>query len=205
MPETTQVNLKLPISQKRDWEQYVDETEEATSLSHLIRLSVEREISDEHQSTFEADTSDLDVQIETETIERRLDSLENIVREISGKIDALETSQLADTDEVQEIADFIYDTIPRRSAEVEHRDGEMTPEEIAQTRILEDVKMRLKKGVTIKDLAEDETFFGLVKAYKIHFDADDYTMQRALERVQEYSSRVHVIDDLEHSIVFEIE
>ncbi|WP_276270893.1 hypothetical protein [Haloarcula litorea] len=207
MAETTQVNVKVPVSMKQDWEEYIEEHEEATSLSHLIRLSVQREVSDERGANVDIDPEDveLDVDVDFTQLESKIDNIDSKLDELRSAVHSLEAAELTDTEDVQEIADKIYDTMPRRSAETESRERDLSPREIAQMKIIEDVEMRMDRGQSLKDFAEQENFYGLVEAYKLYFEADDYTMQRALERVQEYSSRVHVVNDLEYKVVFEQE
>ncbi|SNZ12301.1 hypothetical protein [Natronoarchaeum philippinense] len=207
MAETTQVNVKVPVSMKQDWEKYIEEHEEATSLSHLIRLSVQREVSGERGSNVDIDPEDveLDVDVDFTQLESKIDNIDSKLDELRSAVHSLEAAELTDTEDVQEIADKIYDTMPRRSAETESRERDLSPREIARMKIIDDVEMRMDRGQSLKDFAEQENFYGLVEAYKLYFETDDYTMQRALERVQEYSSRVHVVDDLEYTVVFEQE
>lgn len=204
--KSAQVNVKISQSMKSEWEDYVEETEEATSLSHLIRLAVQRKVNDEHlaptSDAVELTSDDLDVTVETERIERRLDTIEDVVRDVSQKVDTLESGQLADEDEIRELADDLYDALPT----IEYaRPGVKTPTETARELVM-DAKARMEhEGVTVRELAENEEFeYGLVPVFQRYFDVSEYEMQQALDVVDQYSSRVHVVDEFEYTVVFEL-
>lgn len=201
---STQVNVKLPLSQKRNWEQYVEGNEEATSLSHLIRLAVEREIGESQPSNQSGiDPDEMDLTVDLEPVEQRLNQIENTLDRFIDVVEAIETEQIADEDEIEQIADEIYDTMPRIYGE---RDGvQMSPEDMAYAELIEYIDHQLEEqGKSIRELVQNENFHGLVEAYQRYFDADNYTMQKALDRVEQYSARVHVVDDWEYTVVFEI-
>lgn len=208
MPDTTQVNVKLPVSQKREWEAYVEENEEATSLSHLIRLSVQRQINDETRGSAEVDLAadDLDVDVELDSVHSRLDQMEDTLAEVRDTVTAMETGQLADEDQIKEIADRIYGTIPRRSSQMMEDTPELQPREVAQDLVQEAREWMELHDYDLDDLAEGQNWdYGLVEAYRRYFNVNDYTMQRALERVEQMSSRVHVVTSEEYDVVFELE
>lgn len=48
MGEKTVKTVKVPESQAEEWDEYVDENPEVDSVSHLIRLSVQKEMSGEY-------------------------------------------------------------------------------------------------------------------------------------------------------------
>lgn len=201
--DTTQVNVKLPISMKQDWDDYVEDSEEVTSLSHLIRLAVQREINDEHTTAVDVDAVD----IELDDVTQRLDTLEETLAEVRDTVTAMETGRLADEDQIEEIADRVYDTMPRRSSEAFLEDAsDYTPRDIAQD-LVEEARWQMEDfGSSIEQMANEQNWeYGLVEVYKEYFGVSDYEMQRALEQVQQYSSRVHVVDDYEFTVVFELE
>jgi hypothetical protein len=208
MPDTTQVNVKLPVSQKREWETYVEENEEATSLSHLIRLSVQREINDESRRSPDVDLAadELDVDVELDSVHRRLDEFEETLAEVRDTVTAMETGQLADEDQIKEIADRIYETLPRRSAHTMEDAPELQPREVAQDLVQGAREWMKLHDCDLDDLSESQNWdFGLIEAYKRHFNVNDYTIQRVLERVEQMSSRVHVVTSEEYDVVFEME
>lgn len=87
MPDTTQVNVKLPVSMKKDWEEYVEDNEEATSISHLIRLSVQREINDESRGSVDVSADDLDVDVDVTPLEDRMAAVEDTLEELTERVD----------------------------------------------------------------------------------------------------------------------
>lgn len=206
MADTTQVNVKLPVSMKRDWEDYVEENEAATSVSHLIRLAVQREISDEARGATEVelDSDEVDVDVELDGIHRRLDEMEDTLTEVRDTVNAMETGRLADENQIEEIADRIYDTMPRRTTERINDAPDLRPREVAH-QLLNNARIEFEdRDRSIEDLAQAQNWdYGLVPVYQEYFGINDYEMQKALERVQDYSSRVHVIDDLRYTVVFE--
>lgn len=207
MADTTQVNVKLPVDQKREWEDYVEENEEATSLSHLIRLSVQREINGESKAgDIEVAGDELDLDLNLDSVHSRLDQMESTLTEVSDTVSAMETGRLADEDQIEEIADRIYDTMPRRATESTKDAPDLRPREVAD-QLVENVHNWMEMhGADVSDLADKQNWdYGLVEAYRLYFNVDNYTMQRVLERVQEYSSRVHYVDTLEYDVIFEEE
>ncbi|AGN01145.1 hypothetical protein L593_05980 [Salinarchaeum sp. Harcht-Bsk1] len=50
MPETTTKTVKVPDSRAEKWDEYVQENPEVDSISHLIRLAVQREIDNDRPS-----------------------------------------------------------------------------------------------------------------------------------------------------------
>jgi len=206
--KTTQVNVKLPLSQKREWEQYVEESEETTSLSHLIRLSVEREINDERiaggDGEIGIDGEELDLDVDVTPIEERLTEVEGTLDRLIDAVESIETKEIADEEEIERISDEIFDTMPRI---YEERDGhEVSPSDMAAMELIPRIERKIEEqGRSIRELVQNETFHGWVEAYQRYFDVDNYTMKKALERVQQYSTRVHVVDDYEYRVVFEID
>lgn len=201
---TTQVNVKLPVSMKRDWEDYVEENEEATSVSHLIRLAVQREINDEARDATEVqlDSGEVDVDVELDGVHRRLDAMEDTLTEVRDTVSAMETGRLADEDQIEEIADRIYDTMPKFTPKGDN--GEMNPRTVAKQLVKDADSQMGNRDQTPQDLAKNQDFeYGILPVYKEYFGVNDYEIQKAIERVQQYSSRVHVFDDFKYTVIFE--
>lgn len=207
MPETTQVNVKLPVPMKRDWEDYVEESEEATSISHLVRLAVQREINDEARpAEVEVAAEDVELEVDIEGVERRLDEMEETLAEVRDTVSAMETGQLADEDQIEDIANRVYDTLPRRKAQRMEDGPELTPRELAHELVDDAVTYLEERNKTVEDLAEDRNFeYGLIDVYQEYFGVNDYVMSKVMERVEQMSSRVHVFTDFQNSVVFEVE
>lgn len=206
MPDTTQVNVKLPVAMKREWEDYVEETEEATSVSHLIRLAVQREISDESRGAADVELSSekVDVDVELDSVHTRLDQMENTLTEVRDTVTAMETGRIADEEQIEEIADRIYDTMPQRTTERIEDAPDLRPREVAE-QLVDDARDWMEMhNSDVDGLAESQNWdYGVVEAYRRYFGVDDYTMKRAIEQVQQYSSRVHHVDTLEYDVIFE--
>lgn len=207
MPETTQVNVKLPVPMKRDWEDYVEESEEATSISHLVRLAVQREINDEARpAEVEVAAEDVELEVDIEGVERRLDEMEETLAEVRDTVSAMETGQLADEDQIEDIANRVYDTLPRRKAQRMEDGPKLTPRELAHELVDDAVTYMEERNRTVEDLAEDQNFeYGLIDVYQEYFGVNDYVMSKVMERVEQMSSRVHVFTDFQNSVVFEVE
>lgn len=208
MTDTTQMNVKLPVSQKREWENYVEENEEATSLSHLIRLSVQREIDDDHHGEpvptegleLEAD----DVSVELDSVHSRLDEIERAVEDVDAKLGALEAGQLVDTEDIEKLADKVYDALPRVERPETGSVGE--PRDVAQEFVADANHYMDAHDCSVPDLADrGELDFGLLPVFRRYFEASEYEMQQALGHVEEYSPRVRVVDDFQYTVVFEFE
>lgn len=61
MVEKTQINLRLDPEQKDAWETYVDESGEFSTVTGLIRASVEREIANEQNSDRQSPALESDI------------------------------------------------------------------------------------------------------------------------------------------------
>ncbi|RLM47488.1 hypothetical protein DVK00_02980 [Haloarcula sp. Atlit-47R] len=208
MPESTQVNVKLPLKMKRDWEDYIEESDEATSLSHLIRLSVQREISDENRGpTIDGlDLDDATIDVDIDGVHDRLDEMQDVLDEVRSTVSSMESGQIADPEQIEAITERMYDTMPRRSLDPLGGGVEMQPHEVAQE-LLESARQTMEgQGWGIDDMAERQNFdYGLLSVYKAHYSVGNYEIEQAIERVQQYSERIHVVRDFEHTIIFEAE
>lgn len=208
MPETTQINVKLPVPMKKEWENYLENNDEATSISHLVRLAVSREINEETRrpTEVELDSDDVELDVNIEGVERRLDEMENTLHEVRDTVTAMETGQLADEDQIEDIADRVYDTIPRRTSKRMDDGPELSPREIADELVQDAVTYLDERNKTHEDLADEQNFdYGLVDVYQEYFGVNDYVMQQVLDRVEQMSSRVHVHTDFQNPVVFEVE
>lgn len=83
MVDTTVVSVKIPRDVKEEWEQYAEENPDVDSLSHLIRLSVSKEMNASDQQ--ERETGVQQAQASGEVLE----SLKRIQNSIDGVDDRL--------------------------------------------------------------------------------------------------------------------
>lgn len=191
-----QLNIKIDEERKDEWREHADESPEVTSMSHLIRLAVEREIADEHSVE---STGDHD--IELDPLVQRLEEMDETISTVSAQVSALETGQIADSEEIDEVADRLYDIIPRR--EIDERESAVS----AARDFVEDADYFFsKKDAGFDELAEEEPEmgYGIVEAYRRMFDIDEYEMEQAIDRLDDYSSRVEHVTATEYDVLFEV-
>lgn len=97
MGSKTTKTVKVPESQAREWDQYVEETPEVDSVSHLIRLSVQKEISGdysiERRHTEGDESTGVGVSGEVLTSLRKI---ETAIDDVEERITALEGVQSAE-------------------------------------------------------------------------------------------------------------
>lgn len=142
-----QINVRLSDEQKGRWEEYVDENREYSTLSDLIRTSVEREISDVDTNTgVEIHSEQLDVLDErTDEIISRLNTMESALG------DAVETMQTAGV-EVDEDTTKVWKYIPTGIENAE------SPKEIATSAMQKGIeppeRMVSKYEIILDRLAE---------------------------------------------------
>lgn len=101
MGERKQINLLVDESQKDRWDAYVENTAEVSSLSHLIRLSVERQLSDSDD--------DSRTMGETTAVSERIDSLEATIEDLAGDVRTLLREQ--EGEQLNSLASEIYDYV----------------------------------------------------------------------------------------------
>ena len=106
-----QINLKMSSKEeKRRWQQYVEDNPEPDSLSHMIRLAVERYM----DGSGEQPTSDRTVQDSGEVL-GSLNRIETTLTDMQDRMDALEREQEAT--EGYELQRVAYQLLPTRSEE----------------------------------------------------------------------------------------
>ncbi|WP_435335173.1 hypothetical protein [Haloarchaeobius sp. TZWWS8] len=104
MGEKTTVAFRIDEAVKKEWEEAA-ESPEYNSLSHLIRLSVQREIAGSGSSTTPTD----EVPGADEEVLHSLTHIENMVEEVKDEIDAIgrETSSVARFDFEQVLLEIL--------------------------------------------------------------------------------------------------
>lgn len=141
-----QVNIRLSDEQKDRWEEYVDESREYSTLSDLIRTSVEREISDVDTDTGgEIQSEQLDVLDErTNSILSRLNAMESALG------DAVETMRTSGV-QVDDETTTVWQNIPVGV------DSAKTPPQIVEsaTGIAANERMTRKYEIILDQLAEN--------------------------------------------------
>ncbi|WP_254273739.1 hypothetical protein [Haloarcula marina] len=196
MGDKTQVNIRIDETKKEDWCEYAEESAEYTSLSHLMRLAVEREMAGTHSPE-----SAQDAEVDLAPLLSRIEELDDTVSTMAAQMDALETGQFADSEEIDEMADRLYDIIPRRK--LDERETVVS----AARDFIEDADYWLEqKDGSLADLAEEEPELGyaIVEAYRRMLGADEYEMRQAIERLDDYSSRVEHVTATKYDVLFEV-
>jgi hypothetical protein len=95
------VNLRVNLRQKASWERYADQSSEYSSLSHLIRIAVEKEMSeDSEESPTEGVMMD---EVQTE-----LSSLSEDIEQLQKDVSWLRSREEHD---VEELAHKLFSTI----------------------------------------------------------------------------------------------
>lgn len=92
------VHIKLDPSMKEEWEDYVEESEDTSTLSALIRKSVQKEITGEYEATEE----------KYEEVYEELASLTNIVNSVNSNLQALRKENV-DGEEFEDGLDTVID------------------------------------------------------------------------------------------------
>jgi hypothetical protein len=196
MGEKTQLNIRIDEAKKKDWCEYAEESTEYTSLSHLMRLAVEREMAGTHSP--DAGQND---EVDLAPLLSRIEELDDTVSTMAAQMDALETGQFADSAEIDEMADRLYDIIPRRK--LDERETVVS----AARDYIEDADYWLdQKDGSLADLAdaEPDLGYGIVEAYRRMLGADEYEMRQAIDRLDDYSSRVEHVEATKYDVLFEV-
>jgi Arc/MetJ-type ribon-helix-helix transcriptional regulator len=109
MTDRSQINVRLPSEQKRDWKDHVADDDAIGSLSELIRHAVTQYISDDPDPT-PADGG-ASVSVDTSDIERSLNRIEKQVQDMAEDVQVMRTN----TPKADMIARHqpVLDAIPR--------------------------------------------------------------------------------------------
>ncbi|MFP9192138.1 hypothetical protein ACLI4Q_10845 [Natrialbaceae archaeon A-CW1-1] len=191
MGERTQINIVTSPAQKQRWQEYVEESE-ASSLSHLIRLAVEREIARE-----QGQSDDLDVDLSA--MQDGFERLETELTTMKGDIRTLIETQRGE--QLEDLAAKVYAELPRVEDEElwMERLGLASPEE-AMTDYdpdddLEDVmgiaEYLNEKYITVEGLA-------------ITLEESEYRVTKAVRRVEESFARVRTHQYESELYVYEV-
>lgn len=141
--ERKRVNLMVDARQKEEWKKAA-EGPEYNGLSHLIRVSVTRELSDRsQQSTSRPASGPVEVELPND-LRATLDRLDRGLKDVKDRLDAIEGERRTEGQEY-ELAHMVLDVLPtppdtEQAEELEHYDEwAMTPEDLAN-RLHEDPK-----------------------------------------------------------------
>ena len=143
MGERTQVNAQLSTDQKARWEQYAEDQQR--SLSQLIRLAVEKEISSENRNRLDS-TDELTTHLSqlTEDIQR----VEKKLTKIDRRLGSVE-QEVKENPEVTALANEVFGVLPETEDEImealyQEQQGEpIPPERRARSGRIEDIAQAL--------------------------------------------------------------
>ena len=125
---TTVTSFAVDADTKGEWEKHVKEGG-YSSLSHLIRVAMSREV--EEESSISSDSSSSQTSPETidkiGTIEERIQELEGNVHEVNSRLKSVEQEVSRPSSDVQTLASDVFDILPTagevESASVVTNDG----------------------------------------------------------------------------------
>lgn len=198
MGERKQINLVVDESQKDRWDAYAENSTEVSSLSHLIRLSVEREIERDGAPGAD-DWPDVDLS----QVDSRFDKLETKIEELSRSVDRM--AEREEQESIEELAGEVYDALPRVEDEDEWHarlaEGEtnvlLTNEDTTETDLdrqfpqQDNYEAVFDRYVTIAALAET-------------LDVSEYRCRLAVEQVEKSFARVKTHDHEGDTYIYEV-
>jgi hypothetical protein len=166
-----QVNIVVTEGQKERWKDYLDRNgAEFQSLSHLIRQSVEKEVSSEENNTQEkAPTQD-----NSEILEA-ISRVDERLQDFETRLTSIETEVRNDPD-VRDLANRLFEHLPTKD-ELLTYEQEVTE---AGAQPPDDVVSRCKSG-RLDDLAT-------------HVEEPHHRVRKGLERLQRDTHQVHTLD-----------
>jgi hypothetical protein len=93
MADTTVVSVKIPRDTKQTWEEYAEENPDVDSVSHLIRLSVMKEMnaSDEPETGSSVEQAEASAEV-LESLKR----IQNSISEVDDRLTAIEKESKAE-------------------------------------------------------------------------------------------------------------
>lgn len=128
MGELTTKTVKVPSSKAEEWDSYVEDNPEVDSISHLIRLSVERELQGKYEKPQTlSDDSDDAASGEVLTVLRQLQTGMNDLQE---RMNALE--RVGEAEASYDLQKAVFSFLPEERRSSKYADWAITCEELAQ-------------------------------------------------------------------------
>ena len=128
MGKSVTKTVKVPASKAEDWDEYLKENPEVDSISHLIRLSVEKEINGSHGER-DAPSGDTETRNEGEIL-TALRQIQTDVGDVEERLSALEGIKTAEAD--YDLRKAVYSFLPEERDNLEYATWATTVEEIAR-------------------------------------------------------------------------
>ncbi|WP_273837632.1 hypothetical protein [Halococcus sp. PRR34] len=161
-------NFMLSQAQKDKWDTHVEEDNEFSSLSQLIRQSVERELAGSH------DTAGAGVDDEArEMLHELVDGHRKILSRIDGvddRLQAVESAMSEPPEDVKELMGTVFDVLPEEHDVGPASEGVLEGDEVS--------------------IMNPPVTTGRVEHIADHLGEQTYKVRRAIEQLQEDSSLV---------------
>lgn len=128
MGELTTKTVKVPESKAEEWDAHVEENPEVDSISHLIRLSVERELQGKYEEPQTLSTNSDDAAFgEVLTALRQLQTSVGDLQERMGAIERVEEAKAN-----YDLQKAVFSFLPEERRSSKYADWAITCEELAQ-------------------------------------------------------------------------
>lgn len=152
MADSTVVSVKIPRETKQMWEEYAEENPNVDSVSHLIRLSVTKEMNASNEP--EQGTDVQQVEASAEVLES-LKRIQNSITEVDDRLTAIEKESEAEGPGF-DIQNTVFESLPETPMP-----PAFPPEEIDPSRAFTPAEISSNVG-----LAEDEVAKALIKLHE---------------------------------------
>lgn len=128
MGELTTKTVKVPSSKAEEWDSYVEDNPEVDSISHLIRLSVERELQGKYEEpqTLSDDSDDA----ASGEVLTALRQLQTGINDLEERMNALE--RVGEAEANYNLRKAVFSFLPEERRSSKYADWAITCEELAQ-------------------------------------------------------------------------
>jgi hypothetical protein len=194
------VAVRLSKEKKNRWEGYVEESP-MTTLSEVLRLAMEKEISREDPITASA-TNGADSQDPAPEVIHKLDQISNKLQSMDRRLSAIESDRYGDED-LTELATEVYRILPSSISEIQQavaqKEDAMPGEEVEV-----DVEYMMEatgdENRTVTPSSSDVTqsnqrlCTGSIEDISTTLDADEEAVQLAINRLQNTTHSVYSVE-----------
>jgi hypothetical protein len=194
------VAVRLSKEKKNRWEGYVEESP-MTTLSEVLRLAMEKEISREDPITASA-TNGADSQDPAPEVIHKLDQISNKLQSMDRRLSAIESDRYGDED-LTELATEVYRILPSSISEIQQavaqKEDAMPGEEVEV-----DVEYMMEatgdENRTVTPSSSDVTqssqrlCTGSIEDIATTLDADEEAVQLAINRLQSTTHSVYSVE-----------
>lgn len=146
MADTTVVSVKIPRNVKEEWEQYAEENPDVDSLSHLIRLSVSKEMNASDQQ--ERETGVQQAQASAEVLES-LKRIQNSISDVDDRLTSIEKETEAEGPGF-DVQNAVYEALP----EIGLPPDSLEPEDYRESEAVTHSALAENIGISEDDVAQ---------------------------------------------------